>query len=197
MSEVLVHFDEPLVLADGRAFVAQVMGHRTYDGRWEGWIEFLPADGVDTVRTACETRQFTRGDLRFWAARLERADLRAALDRALVPGPLVPPAVPSRIARDDGASRPAATAPDDLVDPIALYVERGEHALRHALRELDAQQLRDIITRYDIPELDVEDLARTFEDALAVRIVAAVQQRVGARSAESVISADTAIKRGV
>jgi hypothetical protein len=64
------------------------------------------------------------------------------------------------------------------IDPIALYHRSGEYALRQRLSELDAQQLDDIIDAYAIEEMDLLDLARTYEDALSERIVAAAQQRV-------------------
>jgi hypothetical protein len=66
-----------------------------------------------------------------------------------------------------------------VIDPITVYRQSGEYTLRQELRSLNAQHLRDIIAAFDIPEMDAVDLARTFEDALAERIVAGVQQRVG------------------
>ncbi|MGI8546715.1 MAG: hypothetical protein ACR2M1_05180, partial [Gemmatimonadaceae bacterium] len=72
MSEVLVQFDEPQPAADGRLFIAQVNGQRVSNGLWEAWIEFYPRDGGEPIRTTAATEQLTRGDLRFWAARITR-----------------------------------------------------------------------------------------------------------------------------
>ncbi len=184
MSEVLVQFDEPQPASDGRLFIAQVNGQRVSDGLWEAWIEFYPNEGGEPVSTRRETEQLTRGDLRFWAAGLTRAYLSTALARALSPMR----ATAARYTQRPGAMWSdehmvletncvhAAPAP---LDPMETYRCGGEYRLRQELRALDAKQLRDVITAYDIPEIDVHDVVRTFEDALAERVVAAVQQRVG------------------
>jgi len=187
MSEVLVQFDEPQYATDGRAFTPQVRGRRLPDGIWEAWIEFHPVQGGEPVATRRETEQLTRGDLRFWAAGLTRAYLRGALARALAPRQAHPPValtVPDipelreLFAVLDDEERAVCTLAPAL-DPVAIFTASGEYALRHALRSLSARDLRTIIAAYAIPENDVHDLARTFEDALAERIVVAVQQRVG------------------
>lgn len=193
MSEVLVQFDEPQHGADGRAFTPQVRGRRMPDGMWEAWIEFHPLDGGDPVKTRRETEQLTRGDLRYWAAGLTRAYLRGALARALAPGqshrpvglslPDIPELRELFAVLDDNDRSICTLAP--ALDPVALFTAHGEHALRHALRALSARDLRTIIAAYAIPETDVHDVVRTFEDALAERIVAAVQQRVGAATPAS------------
>lgn len=187
MSEVLVQFDEPQYATDGRPFTPQVCGRRLSDGVWEGWIEFHPLDGGEPVKTRRETEQLTRGDVRYWAAGLTRAYLRGALARALAPRQRHPPVgltlpdIPELrelfAVLDDEERSVCTLAP--AVDPVSVFTAHGEHALRHALRALGARDLRTIIAAYAIPETDVHDLARTFEDALAERIVVAVQQRVG------------------
>jgi hypothetical protein len=190
MSEVLVQFDEPQRAKDGREFVAQVCGQRMPEGLWEAWIQFSPTDGGDPVATGRATEQLSRGDLRFWAAGLTRAYLAAALDKALSPqGSWQYAAAPStslpyhsEVASGDlehmVLETNALMRPRPVFDPFLLYA-RGEYALRQELRQLDAPRLRDIILAYDIPDTDVAESARTFEDALAERIVAGVQQRVG------------------
>lgn len=185
MPEVLVHFDEPHQALDGRLFAAQVYGSRTSSGIWEGWIEFHPHDGGEPAVTGRETEQLTRGDLRYWAAGLTPTYLASALVRALAPDRLAVPAglrVPSPPRAADDEQMVLETtrlgADEPMLDPGELLKSRGEHALRQELRELDGAQLRDIIVAYDIPDGDVTDLARTFEDALVERIVACMQQRV-------------------
>lgn len=184
MSEVLVQFDEPQPAADGRLFIAQVNGQRVSDGLWEAWIEFYPNEGGEPVRTRRETEQLTRGDLRFWAAGLTRAYLSTALVRALSPARATGPRDTTLLGAmwsDEHMvldTNRIHSAPPPL-DPIETYRCGGEYRLRQELRALDAKQLRDVITAYDIPEADVHDVVRTFEDALAERVVVAVQQRVG------------------
>ncbi|MDQ6737488.1 MAG: hypothetical protein M3Z30_07290 [Gemmatimonadota bacterium] len=196
MADVLVQFDEPQSSADGRLFIAQVLGTRLPTGIWEAWIEFHPRVGGDPVRTRRETEQLSRGDLRFWAAGLTREHLRAALERALDPQhsesiepertPEADPDESEQMVLDTNSLRFGIP----VLDPMALYRRSGEYTLRQELRALDARQLADIIAEYAIPEMDVVDLARTYEDALAERIVVGVQQivvreQLNARSAET------------
>jgi hypothetical protein len=187
MAEVLVQFDEPQQSADGRYFVAQVCGRRGSGGLWEAWIEFHGRDGGELVQTACETEQLSRGDLRYWAAGLTRGYLQGALERAMAPqlvgvsrlaaafAGFVPPRVSEHVVLETNA----LTYSVPVLDPVNVYRQSGEYTLRQELRALSAQHLGDIIAAFDIPEIDIVDLSRTFEDALAERIVAGVQQRVG------------------
>jgi hypothetical protein len=194
MSEVLVQFDEPQCALDGRPYIALVRGQMASEDLWEAWIEFFPIDGGNPVRTARETEQFSRGDLRYWAARLTREYLEGALARALtqtslVPRPVPVLALPDTIADDDEYmvfETNALMLPMPVLDPFAVYRQHGTYTLRQELRSLDARHLQDIIAAYDIPDLDTGDMARTFEDALAEQIVAEVQQRVGSGHREQV-----------
>jgi len=185
MSDVLVQFDEPQLSADGRMFTAEVRGSRLPTGLWEAWIEFQPRVGGDPVRTERETEQLSRGDLRFWAAGITRDQLRNALDRALAPQESLRTDAPAQ-ATDVDESVEDETVLDltqirndaPVLDPFGVYKHSGEYTLRQELRALDARQLADIISGYRIAEMDVLDLARTYEDALAERIVAGVQHNV-------------------
>jgi hypothetical protein len=188
MAEVLVQFDEPQRASDGRLFVAQVCGQRMSNGLWEAWIQFSPTDGGDPVRTPRETEQLTRGDLRYWAAGLTRAYLESALACALSerrntrvrrPAAVVTSTTesPTVDAEHMVLDTTTLTRPSPVLDPFALYA-KGEYILRQELLALDAPHLSDIIAAYNIPDLDATDLARTYEDALAERIVAGVQHSV-------------------
>lgn len=192
MAEVLVQFDEPQQSADGRWFIAQVHGRRMAGGLWEAWIEFLPREGGDPIRTGRETEQFSRGDLRYWAAGLTRVYLEGALARALAPQPTVaqsvsapPPVKPLRDAEQTVLETTSLVPSVPVLDPFAIHRRSGEYVLRQELRALDAPHLRDIIVAYDIPDIDTTDMARTFEDALAEKIVAGVQQRVVSNPTQS------------
>lgn len=188
MSDILVQFDEPQLSADGRMFIAEVRGQRLPTGLWEAWIEFQPRIGGDPVRTPRETEQLSRGDLRFWAAGITRAHLADALATALKwctgtsPESIVEAAGPTLnhvLQPDLDSHDPGVDVPP--LDPFAVYQRSGEYSLRQELRALDARQLDKIIAAHNVEEMDVIDLARTYEDALAERIVAAVQHRVEPR----------------
>jgi len=192
MPDILVQFDEPQLSTDGRMFTAQVVASRLPTGIWEAWIEFHPRVGGDPVRTARETEQLSRGDLRFWAAGLTRAHMRDALARALAPeepaaqgvataSAELPPGSHENTVLDTNRVRNEPPA----LDPVAVYERSGEYILRQELRALDARQLANIIGAYDIEEMDVLDLARTYEDALAEQIVAGVQHTVGKKHART------------
>ncbi|HXC24542.1 MAG TPA: hypothetical protein VNU46_01415 [Gemmatimonadaceae bacterium] len=195
MSEILVQFDEPQRGTDGRSYIAQVCGRLVADDLWEAWIEFAPTDGRDSVRTGRETEQFTRGDLRYWAAHLTREYLDEALPRALTHTPHVTHPTMALIAMDVLVGEEHMVLETDLLlrpvpvlDPFALYRQSGTYTLRQELRALDARRLQDIIAAYEISALDTDDVLRTFEDALAERIVADVQQRVGSDHLEAASS---------
>jgi hypothetical protein len=183
MSDVLVQFDEPQLSADGRMFTAQVLGARLPTGLWEAWIEFHPRIGGEPVRTPRETEQLSRGDLRFWAAGITREHLRTALSRALDPSnsPQIPTIAENAAELDDDQTAVEIKLVRDaepVLDPMGVYRHSGEYCLRQELRALDAQQLATIISVHGIEDMDVVDLARTYEDALAERIVASVQHNV-------------------
>ncbi|MEO9116862.1 MAG: hypothetical protein ABI311_11920 [Gemmatimonadaceae bacterium] len=185
MAVTLVLFDEPLLSADGRIFTAQVRCQQLATGLWEAWLEFQPHLRGDTVITPPETQQLSRGDLRFWAAGITPAHLADSLCTALQsqatisPHPRFKQATEPNAQFDRAAIDVAVQADAGAgVDPIALYERTGEYALRQVLRELDAPQLADIIEAMGLDDADVLDLAPTYEDALAERIVAGVQQYV-------------------
>ncbi|MEO7041472.1 MAG: hypothetical protein ABI035_04355 [Gemmatimonadaceae bacterium] len=181
MAVTLVQIDEPQVSADGRLFTAQVRAQQLQGGLWEAWLEFQPSAGGDSVSTAPETQQLSRSDLRYWAAGITRQHLATALERALQShAKQLAQTVYGRWSnRGEFANEARPARYDDAVlDPIALYERTGEYALRQVLRELDAPELADIIESMGLDAADMEDLAPTFEDALAERIVVGVQQCV-------------------
>ena len=185
MSDVLVQFDEPQLGAHGRMFTAEVRGSRLPSGLWEAWIEFQPRVGGEPVRTPRETEQLSRGDLRFWAAGITRDQLKDALARALSPRETLRSDSTNRMTGADASADEQTVLETtqfrnnvQALDPFAVYRRSGEYTLRQELRALDAQQLADIIREDQIEDMDVLDLARTYEDALAERIVAGVQHNV-------------------
>ena len=69
----------------GPRFFPQVAGRERKDGLWEGWIEFVAADGTRSIDSGRETTQPNRTDLKYWAEGLTRAYLQGALGRAQSP----------------------------------------------------------------------------------------------------------------
>ena len=158
------------------------------NGWWEGWLEFVPLDGGEPLRTARETEQLTQGDLRFWAGRLTPAYLQDALRRTLSPQHIQTGSATAlsvmfgtgqSAVNADTDERPLRAGDFNVLDPIAFYNQFGEYALRQELRALSARELQTIVAINNFSELDLTDAARTFEDALAEQIVAGVQHRVG------------------
>jgi hypothetical protein len=82
MAEILVKFDEPISTPAIGSFLAQAMGKRRDDTLWEGWLEFVPVEGGESLCCDRETTQPNRADLLYWAQGLTRVYLQGALDRA-------------------------------------------------------------------------------------------------------------------
>jgi len=83
MSELMMEL--PQTVSDARGtFRSWVMGGRAPDGRWEGWLEFVPTDR-DTAAvylTPIETRQHDRAAVSLWASGLTHVYAEGALARA-------------------------------------------------------------------------------------------------------------------
>lgn len=161
--QVFATFEAPIVDADGLLYAARACGRQRPGGEWEGWIEFVRADGGPTLRTRRETTQSTRGDLAHWAGGLTAVYLEGALARALAPmpvaaaGPIPPP--------EPAYGRPAppwplAGDPPAILDPFSVR-QKGETRLRDELGALDAWHLLNIVRAYGLADersLALEDL---------------------------------------
>jgi hypothetical protein len=77
-----------------------------------------------------------------------------------------------------GVRRPGRRAPGPL-DPFEVYAERGEDGLRAALRELELEQLRDIVAEHG---MDHDRLAMKWKDP--ARVIDRVMDKVAARTAK-------------
>jgi hypothetical protein len=179
MAEV-VHVFENAVLVDGTRYRVQVAG-RPEGHIWEGWIEFVPLDGGDALRTPRETTQPDRAALIYWSTGLSTTYLEGAFRRASEPAPArVMPVAPPPPAFESPAPAPVAEmyAVDRAVlDPFSVGA-KGETLLRNELGALRGWHLRNIVRAYDLADerLDVEALT---EPELIELIVA------GVRSAEN------------
>jgi hypothetical protein len=179
MAQVVRVIDDRLLL-DGVPYSAQVCG-RPNGHLWEGWIEFIAADGSDVRRTPRETTQPDRDALVYWAQGLSMTYLEGAMARTLtrlkvtvreVPKPYFDAPAPSPVVV--GAHGEPPTEVDRAVlDPFSVGA-KGEHLLRAELGALRDWHLRNIIRAYDLadPSLDLERLSAP---ELIELIVAGVQ----------------------
>jgi hypothetical protein len=154
VAEVLLEFAEAITSEDGRNYTARACGSEMDDGRWQGWIEFLPLGEGDPVRSSRETTQPNRRDAEYWASGLTYVYLEGALHRAL--SPLVRPVAPD-IARpvfDGPAPTPVVTnGTESVLNPFSVY-RKGEALLRRQLSALAGWHLVNIIRRYRLSDED-------------------------------------------
>jgi hypothetical protein len=85
MAEVFEEFSNVLIDQNGVKYHAHACGAETPDGRWQGWLEFVPLDGATAIQSGRETTQPNRIDLMYWATGLTPVYLEGALQRALKP----------------------------------------------------------------------------------------------------------------
>lgn len=158
MAEVLVEFSEPVADADGITYTARACGAEAESGLWEGWIEFLPHDGADAVRSARETTQPNRVDTIYWATGLTPVYLEGALDRALKP--VV--AQPHRAA--------------SILNPFSA-AKNGETMFRRQLGALSSRHLVNIVVAHELSDREVLELNELSVPELIELIVDAVYGR--------------------
>jgi hypothetical protein len=83
MAELLHEFGVRINDRHAVDYVTQAWGRRMEDGRWEGWLVFLPVDRGFARRTGRETTQSTLQALAYWVTGLEVVYLEGALDRSV------------------------------------------------------------------------------------------------------------------
>lgn len=177
MAEVLAQYADALSDEDGVQYRARACGGEMADGKWQGWIEFVPLDGTAPLRSGRETTQPNRADTVYWATGLTPVYLQGALHRAL--NPLVRPTSSTERPSFDGpapsvgeAGTPALTQ-DAVLNPFQVY-ERGEAPLRRQLAALSAWHLVNIINAYRLSDEPQTTLNRLPAAALIDIIVGAV-----------------------
>jgi hypothetical protein len=185
MAEVLAEFTDVIVSDDKTRYHARACGAAMPDGLWEGWIEFIPIDGSQPVRSGRETTQPNRDDIIYWATGLTNVYAEGALRRALTP------AAPRRAVEAarpvfDGPA-PARPAPADVadvreavLDPFSVYL-KGEPLLRKELSALSAWHLVNIILAYELSDEPIAALNRMPAVTLIELIASAVRGRSLAR----------------
>lgn len=166
MAEVLVEFTDA-VTADGRSYIARACGSEMRDGMWQGWIEFVPVNEGEPVRSSRETTQPNRQDTEYWATGLTPVYLEGALKRALQPFAR-PAAREIEGPRFDGPAPPMADAGVEAVlNPFSVY-RKGEALLRRQLSALSGWHLVNIVQAYRLDgsnpaELEAMEPARLVE----------------------------------
>jgi hypothetical protein len=183
VAEVLVEFAEAITSEDGKNYTARACGSEMPDGRWQGWIEFLPLGEGDPVRSSRETTQPNRRDTEYWASGLTYVYLEGALHRALKPlvRPIAPEPMPPVF--DGPAPPPAASAStESVLDPFSVYRE-GEALLRRQLAALAGWHLVNIIRRYQLSDEDPAVLGAQEPARLVELIIDGVRQSQRVRSA--------------
>ena len=181
--ETLLQFSSLATAPDRTRYEARACGSPMPDSGWQGWIEFVPIDGGDPVRTGRETTQPNRTDTEYWASGLTPVYLDGALARALKEprrgGLDRPPPQPSIFeapapAMSSGAPR------SSIVDPFLVY-EHGEAHLRKQLGALAAWHLVNIARDYGLTAVDVDALNRMSSFDLIELVVSGVRSRAGYR----------------
>src|SRR5688500_18258319 len=154
------------------------------DGRWEGWVEFIPTAGGTPVRSPRETTQPNRVDAEYWASGLSRTYLEGALERALrrpigktvTPAqPLFEAPAPEFVKVELRETRVAA-----VLDPFSVF-GKGEGLLRQELSALSAWHLVNIILAYELGDQPESVLTNLAQPALIDLIVNEVRQHTPAK----------------
>lgn len=154
MAEVLVEFGDAITSEDGKNYTARACGAEMADGRWQGWIEFVPIGEGEPIRSSRETTQPNRRDTEYWATGLTYVYLEGSLRRALKP--LVRPLAPDVAPPHFNGPAPVPIAPattESVLDPFSVY-RKGEALLRHQLAALAGWHLVNIIRHYELSDED-------------------------------------------
>ncbi len=175
MAEVLVEFSEPVSDKDGITYAARACGAEMDNGNWQGWIEFVPVNGGEVLRSGRETTQPNRIDTVYWATGLTPVYLEGALERALKP--LVRPAPRSVTTPAYDEPAPDFVNPpvaDSILNPFSVY-RKGEELLRRQLSALSVWHLVNIIRAHELSDLSAAELNAMEEPELVELIVTTVR----------------------
>ena len=177
MAEVLVEFTEPVTDSEGITYTARACGSEMDDSRWQGWIEFLPLDGGEPLRSGRETTQPNRADTLYWATGLTPVYLEGALARALKPlvrqpaRPIAPP-----VFDEPARELPPPPAAESILNPFSVY-RKGEGLLRRQLSAFSVWHLVNIVRAHDLSDLSSEELNQMAAAELIELIVTRVRMR--------------------
>ena len=175
MAEVLVEYGEAITAEDGRNYTARAVGSPMPDGKWQGWLEFVPLGDGDPVRSSRETTQPNRADTEYWATGLTYVYLEGALHRALnrPSRPLAKPVEPPYFESPADSFMVSETT-ESVLDPFSVY-RKGEALLRRQLSALAGWHLVNIIRRYELNDEDPAQLSAREPAELVEMIISAVR----------------------
>jgi hypothetical protein len=170
VAEVLVQFADVVQDEKGHRYIARACGGEMPDSRWQGWIEFLPEDGGEPIRSRRETTQPNRVDTEYWATGLTDVYLEGALRRATSPArppadPVIPPPMFDRPAGDD----PTPATRESILNPFSVF-RKGEALLRGQLAALSPWHLANIIEAHQLSDVSAETLT-TLDSATLIEII--------------------------
>jgi hypothetical protein len=177
-----VEFSEPVTSEDGRVFLARACGSEMNGGMWQGWIEFVPVDGGEPLRTTRATTQPNRQDTLYWATGLTPVYLDGALQRVLRPAPRLPTPEGRAMPIFDGpapSDEPARATGGSVLNPFSVY-RKGETVLRRQLGALSAWHLVNIIRSHALSEESSTALNASQPEVLIEIIVDGVRRSVAA-----------------
>jgi hypothetical protein len=178
MAEVFTEFSSVLVDNNGVRYHAHACGSEMPDGKWQGWLEFVPLGGAAPIRSNRETTQPNRQGTIYWSTGLSPIYLEGALERALNPLVYRRP-TPARHASSGSATHEAAMLSaqhEAVLNPFSVY-QKGEWLLRNQLAALQAWHLVNIIEAYGLSEEPASTLNRLTAPRLVELIVAGVVAR--------------------
>jgi len=177
MAETLLRYQHLVHGPDGTVYEARACGSPMQGGTWQGWIEFVPVNGGDAVRSGRETTQPNRVDTAYWATGVSPVYLEGALKRALA-GPIEIPVEeipPPMFSGPAPASTIPAHAAAAVLDPFSVY-DKGEALLRKQLGALSAWHLVNIIAAYGLSDASSTTLNTLPGPALIDIIVSGVRK---------------------
>ena len=181
MAEVLHQFGL-LTGSNGQTYEVRACGSPLDDVRWQGWLEFEPVDGGETIRSGRETTQPNRADTIYWATGLTPVYIEGALERTLTPL-IVTVAEPLPEPAFDEPAPPfqVREAPEtSVLNPFSVY-RNGEEVLRDRLQALSAWHLVNIIHDHELSEVPLDELNAMTQAELVELIVLNVRIAVEER----------------
>jgi hypothetical protein len=182
VAEVLIEYPDAVASDTGKNFTARACGSEMRDGKWQGWIEFVPLGDGEPLRSARETTQPNRQDTLYWATGLTPIYLQGSLRRAERP-PVRPLAAPPDPPYFDGPAKSFVVQEgqtEAVLDPFSVY-QKGEPLLRRQLAALAGWHLVNIIRKYRLTDDDPAMLTTHEPAALVEIIVDAVRHQLARR----------------
>jgi hypothetical protein len=155
--------------------MARACGSEMADGKWQGWVEFVPSSG-DPICSARETTQPNRQDTIYWATGLTPVFLEGSLRRAMnrPMRPIVRAINPPHFASPAESFVIAGPRTESILDPFSVY-RKGESLLRRQLSALAGWHLVNIITHYRLSNEDTGTLSAREPVQLVELIIDAVR----------------------